>query len=96
VAQPTQAARRPEQRQTQCAARVVDGEPLSHVAAARCACEHGCVEPDRVHERADVVGEVAQPIALRWLGGVAMPALVERERADALRQRGQQLVEAPP
>ncbi|HXS44899.1 MAG TPA: hypothetical protein VN751_09740 [Solirubrobacteraceae bacterium] len=54
------------------------------------------MEPDRVHERADVVGEVAQPIALRWLGGVAMPALVERERADALRQRGQQLVEAPP
>jgi hypothetical protein len=41
--------------------------------------------------RADVVGEVAQPVALCWLRGVAMTALVERERADPLRQRRQGL-----
>jgi len=39
------------------------------------------VQPDRIHERADVVGEVAQPVAICWLLGVAMTALVERERA---------------
>jgi hypothetical protein len=60
------------------------------------ACEHGCVEPDRIHERADIVGEVAQPVAIRWLCGVAMPALVERERTDPPRQHGHQLIEVPP
>ncbi len=92
---PAQATRGPEQRQTERPGRIVDGEPLSHVTTARCADEHGCVEPDRVHERADIVGEVAQPVAIRWLCGVAMPALVERERTDPLRQHVHQLVEAP-
>jgi hypothetical protein len=73
----------------------VDGEPLSHVTTARRAYEHRCVEPDRVHERADIVGEVAQPVAIRWLYGVSMPTLIERERTDPLRQRGHHLGEVP-
>jgi hypothetical protein len=44
---------------------VVDGEALCHVPAAGCAREHGGAQPDRLHERADVVGEVAQPVAVR-------------------------------
>jgi hypothetical protein len=91
---PAQAARGPEQRQAKRAARIVDGEPLSHVTTARCTDEHGRVEPDRIHECADIVGEVMQPVVIRRLRGVAMPALVERERVDPLRQRGHQLTEA--
>ena len=81
---PAQAASRPEQRQSERPVGLVDGEPLCDIPAARCADEHGCVEPDRIHERADIASEVAQPVAIGWFGGIAMPALVERERTDPL------------
>ena len=56
----------------------------------------GCIQTDRIHKRSDIVSEVAQPVAVDWPRGVAMPALVERERTDPLRQHSQQLIEAPP
>src|SRR5579885_1432383 len=65
---------------------MVQGEPEADPAAQRLPLDTGLLEPERVQQIDDLRGPGGQALAVRRLGGVAMPQEIDGQRPVLLPQ----------
>jgi hypothetical protein len=75
---------------------VIHHEPLRHHAAHRVPDDHRLRKVERIHEGADILGEVCVRVAFRRLARPAVPALRQREHTNGRRQPDEHRLERPP